>query len=285
MTDSNKTLTPTGDTNSKNLSTSDKEISGIIDDIKTITKHFEDECDKIYSNSHSYLCFARAILYLILTGCSFIPLELEDDEVISMAFWISSIIITIMSYFILKQKRKEPEVLQGLEWVFIILFFLCLFVYFRLLLSTIFRRHIEIHFVLLFPCAVDLFCGILYKFCHIKNHYKVYLPIFIVAWLTYVGVNIKLEMWDSFALVFGLFTINLSTRLATVYCIFSGKDERLLTPIFGTSLFLACHFILLSSWIALMAFLSFQILKCLGYTLKECCKPKQTAKYVLIRVE
>ena len=113
----------------------------------------------------------------------------------------------------------------------------------------------EMQYILVFPCVVDFFCGILYKVCVIKKHYKVYLIILLVCCIVCVGINIKYNMWDIFTLLCSLFSVNLITRMATAYRIFSHKDERLFSPTYGTSLFIAFHFLPLSSVFVVLAFI------------------------------
>ena len=280
MTDSTYKSTPKEETNI------DAEM---LNGIQEMAEKLLKDIHKLSSIPYSNLCFTRAILYLLLTGCSFIPLRL-DDEVSSIVFAISSVVITIISYFILKEKKEEPKISKVAEWAFIIVFFLCLFGFTH---YSVFRDFEERHYIFLFPCGVDLLCGILYKCCYITKHYKVYLPIFVVTWLTYVGLNLGLEEWEYFAFVFGFFSITLGTRLITVYQVFAAKDDRLCYPVFGTCLVLTFHFIPISAIIAGSAFVSFYILKCLCLTLEACLtssssEPSYTVKrekYILLRVE
>jgi type IV secretory pathway TraG/TraD family ATPase VirD4 len=60
--------------------------------------------------------------------------------------------------------------------------------------------------------------------------------------------------------------------MATVYRISSGEDERLFSPMFGTSLFLAFHFILGAMAITLVMAISCFILYILCSILSICCK-------------
>ena len=118
MIDSEKTLIPTDNLDLENLpapleaenlsaptgvtsvntkdfetpTTFDKLMSGNIDDAQTEYDNSETQIDKFNSNSHANLCFARGILYLIVTICRFIPIQFDD----STAFMIFIVTLSIL---------------------------------------------------------------------------------------------------------------------------------------------------------------------------------------------
>ena len=212
----------------------------VICDMEEQMKGIDKKNDQEPLINYSILCFARAILYLILTGCSFIPIELNEGISLTI-FIVSLMVITAISYFVLyKKERKDSEISKAEEWSFFILFFLCLFSFPHF---CIFSEYEERHYFLLYPCGVDILYAILYRYIYITNHHIVLLIIVIVTWLTYVGLNLGLHEWGYFAIIFGFFTLTLGTRAFTIYWIFKCGDDRLGSPLFGVSVFLCCHIV------------------------------------------
>ena len=232
----------------------------VICDMEEQMKGIDEKNDHEPLINYSTLCFARAILYLVLTGCSFIPFDLNGDISLTI-FIVSSMVITVISYFVIyKKERKEPEISKAEEWSFFIIFFICLFSFSHF---GIFSYHDERHYFLLYPCGVDILYAILYRFISITKHYIVLLILFIVTWLTYVGLNLGLEKpdWGYFAIVFGFFTLTLGTRALTIWRIFTYEDDRLGFPLFGVSVILCFHFLPTSTIIVGVAFACFYISK------------------------
>ena len=216
------------------------------------------QANKIPLICFSDLCFTRIIFYLLLTGCSFIPIRLDDDANL-IIFVITSIVIMILTYFILQESTYEPEVPPSQQWAYAILFFLCLVGYPHF---SVFRYYEERHYILLFPCVLDLFFGILYKYCYITKHYIVFLPILVAVWGTYAGLNLFLYQWKYFAFVFGFFTFTLGTRALTLYQMVKNKDDRLCYPLFGVCEVLAFHFLPISAVFAAGVSVCYCVLKC-----------------------
>lgn len=182
-----------------------------------------------------------------------------------MIFIVTLSILIVVTGIITIRGHKDSKNLKIVGRVYYVFYFLCFLLLMksyslldRPFTETPFK---EMQYILIFPCVVDCFCGILYKVYVIKKHYKVYLPVLIICWIVYVGINIKYNKWGILLLVCGLFSVNLITRMATVYRIFSGKDERLFSPTYGTSLFISIHFLPLASVLAIFACI-FLLLNC-----------------------
>ena len=216
---------------------------------------------KVTSNYHANLCIARGILYLIVTGCSFIPIPFQIDinnEETTIPFAIVVLLIIAISYYTTIQKNdKNLNILNVLGISFYILYTIG-FVFFIHSFIHLSLVHVNemMHYAFICPCVLDLFCGILYKFCQIQKHYIVYLPFLISVWIVYLVLsqttNINLE---ELAILFGVYSFTIITRTFTAYRISSNTDNRLSSLFFGTCLFLAFHFILPMAYVVVAVLL------------------------------
>ena len=171
---------PTGVTsvNTKDFETPttfNKLISGNIDDAQKESDNSETQIDKFNSNSHANLCFARGILYLIVTICRFIPIQFDDSTAL-IIFIVTLSILIVVTGIITIRGHKDSKNLKIVGRIYYVFYFLCFLLLMKSYSSldrpftkTPFK---EMQYILIFPWVVDCFCGILYKVYVVKNIIK-----------------------------------------------------------------------------------------------------------------
>lgn len=188
---------------------------------------------------------SRALIYLFVFGLDYIPFkEGFNQEDINTFFAFTLCTISVISHLLVFYVPKTSDMLQISGYIYMIVIIICLSILSQTTeIANEFELPFPIRLHLIGLIVFDLVSAVEYKIFKTNKHWLVYGPLIIISWLVYVFVNLKYQMWDYLAILFGTYSLSLIARILTAIRVQRGHDRRLLEFPYAGCLFIMHFFI------------------------------------------